>query len=124
MRSLAALFVLAAVLSGCSKPSPGAPSGLPTENLSISGKVVERLDEAPYTYLRLETPAGPAWAAVGGVGGAAASAARPVAASASSRAQADQARVPAWAVSGALAGSSPTAPVARRRTSVTLSCRQ
>ncbi len=72
MRNLAAALALTLLLAACSRSSPSAAAAVtaaadaaaPTEHVSVTGKVVERLDEAPYSYLRLETPAGPVWAAV------------------------------------------------------------
>jgi len=62
MRRLA-VFALMLLLAACSGTSSSA-AVVPTDRLSFSGTVVERLDEAPYSYLRLETPSGPVWAAV------------------------------------------------------------
>ena len=47
-------------------PSGGAPTGEREhdQGRAISGKVVEKLDAASYSYLRIQTPAGEIWAAV------------------------------------------------------------
>jgi hypothetical protein len=39
-------------------PAPAVPAG------AIAGKVLERIDAAPYSYLRVASPAGEVWAAV------------------------------------------------------------
>jgi hypothetical protein len=62
-----ALTLLSLQLLACSKPGSSTPSGpvLPAaENFGVTGTIVERVDEAPYSYLRLETQTGPVWAAV------------------------------------------------------------
>jgi len=64
MRSLSLVFVLA--MSGamsCSKTSP-APTTVAGTNTTLIGTVLERLDGAPYSYLRLKTEKGDVWAAV------------------------------------------------------------
>ncbi len=40
------------------------PAGAPAPTGSITGKVLERIDAAPYCYLRLQTARGEVWAAV------------------------------------------------------------
>lgn len=67
MRILAAVLALPLLLLACSKPDApkGAGPVLPAaENFSVTGTITERVDEAPYSYLRLETQTGPVWAAV------------------------------------------------------------
>ncbi len=48
-----------AVLGGC-----GAPEGRTPNSLRVTGTVIERLDNPPYTFLRIKTNAGERWAAV------------------------------------------------------------
>jgi hypothetical protein len=75
MRRLFAVLAVAAVaVAGCKKkepappPSaatePGASAQAPAAAGSLKGKVLERLDAPPYSYLRLQTAQGEAWAAV------------------------------------------------------------
>jgi hypothetical protein len=52
------VFIALALLSGC-----GAPEGR-KRGTTIIGTVVEQVDAAPYTYLRIKTEAGERWAAV------------------------------------------------------------
>ena len=54
-----ALFVL--TLSACTSPTAPPPTG---PNATVTGIVVERVDGAPYSFLRLETEAGQMWVAV------------------------------------------------------------
>lgn len=61
MRNLASILLLASALWGCSEK---APSPDLSSTLEVTGTIVERLDEAPYSYLRLETRSGPTWVAV------------------------------------------------------------
>jgi hypothetical protein len=63
MRTLAPVLALTLLLAACSGSS-SAPAAVAVENVSVTGKVVERLDESPYSYLRIETQAGPVWTAV------------------------------------------------------------
>jgi hypothetical protein len=68
---LCALFLLA-----CNRhpaPKPAAPSGMPVaqsqkrgqpQGMTVAGKVLERIDAGPYSYLRLDTLGGEQWAAV------------------------------------------------------------
>lgn len=66
------LAVVALAVAGCKKKESAPPPGpaamgeapAPTAAASIKGKVLERLDAPPYSYLRLETAQGEAWAAV------------------------------------------------------------
>lgn len=73
MRRLFAVLAVALAVAGCKKKEPAsAPSALPevvaaapgAPSASVKGKVLERLDAPPYSYLRLETAQGEAWAAV------------------------------------------------------------
>jgi hypothetical protein len=57
--ALAAAFLLA--LLACTSPTAPPPTG---PNATISGTVVERVDGAPYSFLRLETESGLMWVAV------------------------------------------------------------
>ncbi|HSN89887.1 MAG TPA: OB-fold nucleic acid binding domain-containing protein [Anaeromyxobacteraceae bacterium] len=73
MRRLSAVLLVALAVAGCKKSEPppppqpetagGVPGG-PAPAGAITGKVLERLDAPPYSYLRLETAAGEVWAAV------------------------------------------------------------
>jgi hypothetical protein len=72
-RTFAVLAVVLAV-AGCNggKKEPAPPSAVleagstapAAPSASIKGKVLERLDAPPYSYLRLQTAQGEAWAAV------------------------------------------------------------
>jgi hypothetical protein len=75
MRRLSVVLLVALAVAGCKKPQPpppqpeanaagmpGAPGGAPTG--ALTGKVLERLDAPPYSYLKLQTANGEAWAAV------------------------------------------------------------
>lgn len=71
MRS--SLIVLAALaLVACKKPeapkpvppAPSAPQAVAPAASTVTGKVLEKLDAAPYSYLKLATATGEAWAAV------------------------------------------------------------
>jgi hypothetical protein len=72
MRRLSLVLLAAVALAGCKKQQPNtesqAQAAAPAEagaNASIQGKVLERLDAPPdYSYLRLQTAKGEAWAAV------------------------------------------------------------
>jgi hypothetical protein len=68
MRSSLSLFLVLAVVA-CKKseaPAPPPVAGAPAaaQSAAIRGKVLERIDAAPYSYLRLSTAAGETWAAV------------------------------------------------------------
>jgi len=64
MRSIVILF-LAIAISGCAAEATDSPSAVqPADQNRITGTVLETLDVSSYTYLRLETPDGEAWAAV------------------------------------------------------------
>lgn len=75
MRTISMLAAAAALaLAGCSEkkaaaPAAGAPAARPGETSAsgvakVKGKVLEKLDAASYTYLRLQTDKAEAWAAV------------------------------------------------------------
>ncbi len=73
MRRLSAVLVLAVAVAGCKKkeappPPPvamaDAAAPAPPAAGAVKGKVLERLDAPPYSYLRLQTAQGEAWAAV------------------------------------------------------------
>jgi hypothetical protein len=69
MRRLSAVLLVALAVAGCKKKEsapPVAAQGAPAEAAAgvIKGKVVERLDAPPYSYLKLQTEKGEAWAAV------------------------------------------------------------
>ncbi|WP_150106345.1 hypothetical protein [Anaeromyxobacter dehalogenans] len=49
------------VLVSCTSPTAPPPTG---PNATITGTVVERVDAAPYSLLRLETEKGQVWVAV------------------------------------------------------------
>jgi hypothetical protein len=53
--------VVALALLSCTSPTASPPTG---PNATISGTVVERVDGAPYSFLRLETERGSMWVAV------------------------------------------------------------
>jgi len=60
---------LALALTACKKSeSPvmaaQAPTGAPGARSPVTGKVLERIDAAPYSYLKLATASGETWAAV------------------------------------------------------------
>jgi hypothetical protein len=71
MRRLSVVLLAALAVAGCKKKEPApeqqqaaaaaAPGALPAE---VTGKVQERLDAPPYSYLRLQTKDGEVWAAV------------------------------------------------------------
>jgi len=58
-RRCAAVLVL--MLLSCTSPTAPPPTG---PNATITGTVVERVDGAPYSFLRLETERGSMWVAV------------------------------------------------------------
>ena len=74
MRGALPLSLLLAATLGCQSkksdavvaaPTTGAPmSGEPAQAQGLTGKVLERIDAAPYSYLRLQTARGEVWAAV------------------------------------------------------------
>ncbi|HVP66682.1 MAG TPA: OB-fold nucleic acid binding domain-containing protein [Anaeromyxobacteraceae bacterium] len=68
---IALVVSLALALTACKKSEPPtmaaqapAPGTAPGGANAVKGKVVERIDAAPYSYLRLSTPSGEIWAAV------------------------------------------------------------
>jgi hypothetical protein len=64
MRSVL-ILALAVVVLGCSAEATEAPAAAPAADQSrIPGTVLETFDASGYTYLRLETADGEAWAAV------------------------------------------------------------
>ncbi|MBL0313433.1 MAG: nucleotide-binding protein [Holophagaceae bacterium] len=75
MRQFPALLLLTATLAGCQRNSPPtvaqaaaskaapAPAPAPTGN-NISGKLIERIDASPYSYLKIKSEKGEIWAAV------------------------------------------------------------
>ncbi len=69
MRRLSLVLLVALAVAGCKKkesaPPQPAQAGAPeVAGASLKGKVLERLDAPPYSYLRLQTAQGEAWAAV------------------------------------------------------------
>ncbi len=74
MRRLSVVLLVALAVAGCKKQEPVAPPqnaampGSPVPEAapaaSLQGKVLERLDAPPYSYLKLKTDQGEAWAAV------------------------------------------------------------
>jgi len=60
MRGLATMLSAVLLLS-CTSPIAPPPTG---PNATITGTVVERVDGAPYSFLRLETETGMTWVAV------------------------------------------------------------
>lgn len=60
MRLLVVMLVVMATLGGCSR----APEGSSRKTLRITGTVVEQVDAAPYSYLRIKTEAGEVWTMV------------------------------------------------------------
>jgi hypothetical protein len=72
MRRLSVVLLVALAVAGCKKKEPappqpqagavpGAPQGT---GATVKGTVLERLDAAPYSYLRIKSDAGEVWAAV------------------------------------------------------------
>lgn len=71
MRRLSVVLLVALAVAGCKKKEPaqqqaaGAQAGAQgAPSASIKGKIVERLDAEPYSYLKLKTEQGEVWAAV------------------------------------------------------------
>lgn len=72
MRRTYAVLAAALAVAGCKKNEPAPPPGADAAMApapaapaaSLKGKVLERLDAPPYSYLRLETAQGETWAAV------------------------------------------------------------
>jgi hypothetical protein len=70
MRRLSAVLLLTLAVAACKKkeaPPPAAGAAGPqaaAPAVTVKGKVLERLDAEPYSYLKLKTDQGEAWAAV------------------------------------------------------------
>ena len=72
MRRLSAVLLLTLAVAACKKKEavqpqaagPGPGPGQAAPSASVKGKIVERLDAEPYSYLRLKTDQGETWAAV------------------------------------------------------------
>ena len=70
MRRLSVVLLVTLAAAGCKKKeAPPPPAGAQVgpnaaPSAVIKGKIVERLDAEPYSYLKLQTDAGEAWAAV------------------------------------------------------------
>jgi hypothetical protein len=69
MRRLSVVLLVALAVAGCKKKESAPPvvagaEGAPAEAGAIKGKVLERLDAPPYSYLKLQTEKGETWAAV------------------------------------------------------------
>ncbi len=60
-RRAAAAALLTLTLLSCTSPTAPPPT---VPNATITGTVVERVDGAPYSFLRLETERGSMWVAV------------------------------------------------------------
>ncbi len=69
MRRLSVVLLVALAVAGCKKkeaapPVAGMEAAPQAAAGALPGKVLERLDAPPYSYLRLQTAQGEAWAAV------------------------------------------------------------
>ena len=71
MRRLSVVLLITLAVAGCKKKEAAPPQvagaqGTPqvAPSASVKGKVVERLDADPYSYLKLKTDQGEVWAAV------------------------------------------------------------
>jgi hypothetical protein len=71
MRRLSVVLLVALAVAGCKKkepaqaPADGAPMmAQAAPSAALKGKIVERLDADPYSYLKLATEKGEVWAAV------------------------------------------------------------
>jgi hypothetical protein len=71
MRRLSVVLLVALAVAGCKKKEPAQPQAAGAQagaqgapSASIKGKIVERLDAEPYSYLKLKTDSGEVWAAV------------------------------------------------------------
>jgi len=76
MRQFPSLLLMTATLVGCQRTNPptaaqaaaskaapaSAPASAPANN--ISGKLLERIDASPYSYLKIQSAKGEVWAAV------------------------------------------------------------
>jgi hypothetical protein len=69
---MSVVLLVALAAAGCKKQQPaenaapvaGSPAPEAAPSASLQGKVVERLDAPPYSYLKLKTAQGEVWAAV------------------------------------------------------------
>jgi hypothetical protein len=75
MRRMSAVLFVALAVVACKKQEPavqpqqaapgaGAPGAEAAPSAALQGKIVERLDAPPYSYLKLKTAQGESWAAV------------------------------------------------------------
>jgi hypothetical protein len=67
MRRLSVVLLVALAMAGCKKKESAPVAGAEPAadaGAAIKGKVLERLDAPPYSYLKLQTEKGEAWAAV------------------------------------------------------------
>lgn len=69
MRRLSVVLLVALAVAGCKKkesaqPQPVAQGAPEAAGGAIQGKVLERLDAPPYSYLKVQTAQGESWAAV------------------------------------------------------------
>ena len=69
MRRLSVVLLVALAVAGCKKKEPAPPvAGMEAAPQAaagaLKGKILERLDAPPYSYLKLQTAQGEAWAAV------------------------------------------------------------
>jgi len=66
MRRLSAVLLLTLAIAACKKKEapPQAAGGQAAPATTVKGKIVERLDADPYSYLRIKTEQGETWAAV------------------------------------------------------------
>ncbi len=75
MRRLSVAVLAALAVAGCKKQepapqpqqqmaAPGMPGAEGAPSAALTGKVLEKLDAPPYTYLKLKTAQGETWAAV------------------------------------------------------------
>lgn len=70
MRQFPALLLITASFVGCQRNNPptvaqaAAAKTAPSAANNISGKILERIDASPYSYLRIQSAKGEVWAAV------------------------------------------------------------
>ncbi|WP_242334464.1 MULTISPECIES: OB-fold nucleic acid binding domain-containing protein [Anaeromyxobacter] len=77
MRRLSVVMLVSLAVAGCKKQEPALPQsnaaqpsapapqdGVAAPSAGLQGKVLERLDAPPYSYLKLKTAQGETWAAV------------------------------------------------------------
>jgi hypothetical protein len=69
MRRLSVVLLVTLAVAGCKKKEAPQPTGAQVgpnaaPSAVVKGKIVERLDAEPYSYLKLQTASGEAWAAV------------------------------------------------------------